>query len=209
MSLRPARLHPMVIAAAAATLALGVPGVAAVAQATATPVAAPAAPAARGARAHDVDRSHSEINFVASARLLDAHGHFKSWNADIQLDPEQLEQSRASIVIDTRVERRDNHLRSADFLNVAAHPTITFVSRSIARTSPEAGTITGDLTMRGVARLVTVPVSMVFYQNGRGRFRGQFTLKRSEYGITYSSTMNPIADEIEVQFNLSVVERKG
>ena len=204
----------MVIAAAAATLALGVPGVAAVAQATATPVAAPAAPAARGARAHDVDRSHSEINFVASARLLDAHGHFKSWNADIQLDPEQLEQSRVSITIDaasidTRVERRDNHLRSADFLDVAAHPTITFVSRSIARTSPEAGTITGDLTMRGVARLVTVPVSMVFYQNGRGRFRGQFTLKRSEYGITYSSTMNPIADEIEVQFNLSVVERKG
>jgi polyisoprenoid-binding protein YceI len=63
--------------------------------------------------------------------------------------------------------------------------------------------------MRGVTRPVTVPVSMVFYQNGRGRFRGQFTLKRSEYGITYSSTMNPIADEVEVQFNFSVVERRG
>ena len=172
------------------------------------------ASASTAARAHDVDRAHSEINFVASSRLLDAHGHFKTWDADLQIDPDALERSTVKLTIDaasidTRIERRDNHLKSADFLDVAKYPTITFVSSSIAKSAPTTGTITGELTMHGVTKTVQVPVSMVFYQNGRGRFRGQFTLKRSDYGVTYNSGMNPIEDEIQVQFNLSVAEKKG
>lgn len=170
--------------------------------------------AARAARAHDVDRAHCEINFVASSRLLDAHGHFKSWNADLQIDPDALETSTVKLTIDassidTRIERRDTHLKGADFLDVARYPTITFASTSIAKLAPASGTLTGDLTMHGVTRTVQVPVSMVFYQNGRGRFRGQFAIKRSDYGITYNSGVNPIEDEVQVQFNLSVVEKKG
>lgn len=166
------------------------------------------------ARPHDVDKAHSEINFVASSRLLDAHGFFKTWDADLAIDPDALERSTVKLTIDaasidTRIDRCDAHLKSPDFLDVAKYPTITFASKSIARTSPTAGTITGDLTMHGITRSVQVPVSVVFYQNGRGRFRGEFTLKRSDYGITYNSTMNPIEDEIKVQFNLSVAEKKS
>lgn len=177
---------------------------------------APAAPAAArtGLRAHDVDKAHSEINFTASSRLLDAHGFFGKWDADIAIDPQALETSTVRLAIDaasinTRIARRDDHLRSADFFDVAKHPTITFVSKAITRTSPTTGTLTGDLTVRGVTRTVAIPVTMVFYEGGRGRFRGQFQIDRRAFGIVYDSKVNPIADVVDVQFNMSLAEKEG
>jgi polyisoprenoid-binding protein YceI len=165
-------------------------------------------------RPHDVDMAHSEINFVAESRMLSAHGVFGAWTADVMLDPEDLEQSSVSIRIDaasinTRVERRDSHLRSADFFDVAKHPQITFVSRSVRRTGTTTLDIVGDLTMRGVTKPIVVPTSIVFYDNGLGRFKGGFTVRRKEYGIRYNSRLNPIEDDVQVQFNMSIRERKG
>ncbi len=126
---------------------------------------------------HAIDKAHSEINFVADSRLLSAHGFFGKWDAVIQLDPTKLEASTVAITIDastinTRVEMRDNHLRSDDFFAVAKHPTITFTSASVKQTAPNKLDITGDLTVRGVTRRIVVPASMVFYDKGAGRFRG-------------------------------------
>ncbi len=165
------------------------------------------------ARPVDIDKAHSEINFTASSRFLDAHGRFNKWDADIALDPAAFEHStvRLSIdpaSIDTHSERRDAHLKTPDFFDVAKYPAITFVSKSIDKSSPTAGTITGDLTMHGVTRSVQVPVSAVFYESGRGRFRGAFSIARRDYGLSYDSRMNPIGDTVEVQFNMSVVEKK-
>jgi polyisoprenoid-binding protein YceI len=165
-------------------------------------------------RPHDVDKAHSEINFVAESRMLSAHGFFGAWTADVMLDPENLEQSSVTIRIDaasinTRVERRDTHLRSADFFDVARHPQITFVSKSVKRTGTATLDITGDLTMRGTTRAIVVPTSIVFYDNGLGRFKGGFTVNRRQYGINYDSRVNPIEDDVQVQFNMSLRERKG
>jgi polyisoprenoid-binding protein YceI len=165
-------------------------------------------------RPHDVDKAHSEINFVAESRMLSAHGFFGAWTADVMLDPEALEQSSVTIRIDaasinTRVERRDAHLRSADFFDVARHPQITFVSKSVRRTGTTTLDIVGDLTMRGVTKSIVVPTSIVFYDNGLGRFKGGFTVNRKEYGINYDSRVNPIEDDVQVQFNMSLRERKG
>ncbi len=200
------------LAPAAAALALAVATAPLAAQGAATPAKPVAARA--GALAHEVDRAHSEINFVASSRLLDAHGHFKKWDAEVAIDPSALERSTVRLVIDaasidTRIERRDAHLRAADFLDVEKHPQITFVSKAITRTSPTAGTLTGDLTMRGVTKSISIPVSIVFYENGRGRFRGTFPINRRDYGINFNSTLNPIEDVVEVQFNMSIAEKKG
>lgn len=161
----------------------------------------------------DIDKAHSEINFTASSRFLDAHGTFNSWTADVALDPAAFDHSTVKLTIDpasinTRSDRRDAHLKTADFFDVAKYPTITFVSKSIATSAPTAGTITGDLTMHGVTRSVQVPVTAVFYENGRGRFRGEFAVARRDYGLSYDSRMNPIGDTIQVQFNMSVVEKK-
>jgi polyisoprenoid-binding protein YceI len=196
------------LAVTAAALAAA-PIAAVSAQTTATPAAA-----RTGLRAHDVDRAHSQINFTGSSRLLDANGFFDKWDAEVALNPDALETSTVRLVIDaaslnTRVERRDTHLRSPDFFDVAKYPTITFVSTAIAKTSATAGTLTGELTLHGVTKTIAIPVTMVFYEGGRGRFRGQFQINRRDYGINGSSRLNPIADTVDVQFNMSLSEKKS
>ena len=182
------------------------------ATASPTPAAAATLPVRTGVRAFSLDRSHSQINFEAEARLISAEGWFDKWEADVQLDPEQLERGSVRFTIDaasinTRVERRDNHLRSAEFFDVAKYPTITFASKAIRRTGDKTGVITGDLTMHGVTKTIDVPVSMVFYENGRGRFKGSFTLNRQDYGVSGQSRMNKIEDEVEVKFQMAIVDR--
>lgn len=161
----------------------------------------------------DVDKAHSEITFVAPSRMVDAHGSFTRWTADVALDPAAFGRSTVRFTIDpasisTGIDRRDEHLKSADFFDVQKYPTITFVSRSIATSAPNAGTITGDLTIRGVTRSVQVPVTVVAYANGRGQFRGAFAIARNDYGLSYDSRMNPIGDTVRVAFDMNVVERK-
>ncbi len=160
-------------------------------------------------RPHTVDKAHSQINFIAESRLIDARGHFGTWDANINLDPANLAASSVTITIDassidTRVERRDSHLKSADFFDVEKHPTITFVSTAVRPKAEGQLEIEGDLTVRGTTKRVVLPASMVFYEEGTGRFRGEFVLNRKEYGIAYDSRVNPIKDAVTVQWDFAV-----
>ncbi len=160
---------------------------------------------------HVIDKAHSQINFVADARLISAHGFFEKWDAEIQLDPTKVESSSVTITIDassinTRVTMRDTHLRSDDFFAVAKYPTILFKSVSVKETAPNKLEITGDLTIRGVTKRIVVPATMVFYEKAAGRFRGQFSILRRDYGVSYDSTMNPIENEVQVQWDFAIKE---
>ncbi|MBI4637948.1 MAG: YceI family protein [Candidatus Rokubacteria bacterium] len=129
--------------------------------------------------------------------------------------------------IDTDIARRDSHLRSEDFFHVERYPTITFESVRIeprrsggtpptdslrrasgvgrpAASHSHAGlavpvTIIGRLTLRGVTREIAVPVE-VRLTDGALVARGELSLKRSDYAITYQSFLNPIADVVRVAF---------
>ena len=85
------------------------------------------------------------------------------------------------------------------------------MSNAIAANGDKQWTMTGDLTVRGRTRTVTVPIREVFYESspagGRGRYKGAFSLKRFEYGLSYQSRLNPIEDEIQIQWEMSVVEK--
>ncbi len=160
---------------------------------------------------HVIDKAHSEINFVADSRLLSAHGFFSKWDADVQVDAENMEASTVSLTIDatsidTRVTRRDEHLRSPDFFDVAKFPAILFKSTAVKKTADGKLDITGDLTVRGVTKRIVVPATMVFYEKGAGRFRGQFTINRKDFGVAYNSTVNPIEDAVQVQWDMSLKE---
>lgn len=161
---------------------------------------------------HVVDQAHSQINFVADARFISCHGHFDKWQADVNLDPSRIESSSVKMTIDaasinTRIERRDNHLRSKDFFWVEQHPTITFASTRIAKAGTRTYNVTGDLTLRGVTKQITIPAEHVFYENNRGRFRGTFQISRKEFGISFDSPMNSIADIVTVQFDVNVLDK--
>src|SRR5262245_18525102 len=134
-------------------------------------------------RPHIVDQAHSQINFVAEARFISAHGHFDKWDAEVQLDPAKIENSAFKITIEatsinTRIERRDNHLRSKDFFDVATYPQITLVSKKITKTADRKYKVIGDLTLRGVTKQIEVELTHVFYENNRGRFRSTFAINR-------------------------------
>lgn len=60
--------------------------------------------------------------------------------------------------------------------------------------------------MRGATKRIVVPASLVFYEKGAGRFRGEFKVNRMEYGVSYNSALNPIEDEITVQWDMSMKE---
>jgi polyisoprenoid-binding protein YceI len=164
-------------------------------------------------RPYVFDRAHSEINFVAEALLLTAHGFFERWEADVQVDPDNLENSTLTLNIETasintRNERRDNHLRSADFFDAANNPQITFVSKKVTKVDDKNLVINGDLTIRGVTKNMDVPVRVMFLRDGRGRFKGEFQINRQEFGVKYNSRMNPIEDTVNVQFDLNVADKQ-
>jgi len=162
---------------------------------------------------HVIDKAHSEINFVADSRMLSAHGHFSKWDATVALDAANWDASSVTLTIDaasinTRSDRRDGHLRGADFFDVEKHPSITFKSTGVTKTGEGKLDITGDLTVRGVTKRIVVPATMMFYEQGTGRFRGQFAIKREDYGIAYNSKLNPIQNEVQVQWDIALSEPK-
>jgi polyisoprenoid-binding protein YceI len=165
-------------------------------------------------RPHIVDHAHSQINFVAEARFISAHGYFDKWDAEVQLDPAKIENSSFKITIEaasinTRVARRDDHLRSKDFFDVATYPQITLVSKKITKTGDQTYAVAGDLTLRGVTKQLDVEVTKVFYENNRGRFRASFRINRKAFGISYDSKMNPIEDIVQVQVDINVLDKEA
>jgi polyisoprenoid-binding protein YceI len=165
-------------------------------------------------RPHIVDQNHSQINFVAEARFISAHGYFDKWDAEVQLDPAKIENSSFKITIDaasinTRVAMRDNHLRSKDFFDVATYPQITLVSKKITKTGDRTYAVSGDLTLHGVTKQLDVEITEVFYENNRGRFRASFRINRKAFGINYDSKMNPIEDVVQVQVDINVLDKEA
>ena len=156
------------------------------------------------------DAAHSEINFVAESRLLDAHGFWEKWDADIMFNPTAWERSSVKLVIETksvntRVAMRDNHLRSKDFFAADSFPQITFVSKIVNKISDTRLNITGDLTIRGITKTITIPATLVFWDDAgkTGRFKGEFTVQRNDFGVGYNPVGNPIANDVAVSFNLT------
>jgi len=156
------------------------------------------------------DAAHSEINFVAESRLLDAHGFWEKWDADIMFNPTAWERSSVKLVIETksvntRVAMRDNHLRSKDFFAADSFPQITFVSKIVNKISDTRLNITGDLTIRGITKTITIPATLVFWDDAgkTGRFKGEFTVQRNDFGVGYNPVGNPIANDVVVSFNLT------
>ncbi len=141
------------------------------------------------------DQSHSTIGFKVHQFLATTNGRFTKFSGEIDIDREHPEKS--SVVakidvrsIDTRIQKRDDHLRSAEFFNVAKFPDITFKSRSVTRTGPQSGDILGDLTMHGVTKPTTLHVKLLTpISNEVKQTRWAVTtepLKRRDFNLMFS-----------------------
>ena len=112
----------------------------------------------------EIDAAHSSVHFsIRHMMVSNVRGEFTRVAGTVHVDPRDVTRSSVEAVIDassisTRDEKRDEHLRSADFLDVANHPTIEFRSTRITREGDGALTLAGTLTIRGVARQVVLDV---------------------------------------------------
>ena len=160
------------------------------------------------------DPPHSQMNFVGESMFVSAPGYFERWEGDFQIDRQNLENSTVALTIDaaslnTRIQMRDNHLRSKEFFDTATYPQVKFTSTGISKVDDKNYVITGNLTLHGVAKQIQVPVNVVFLRDHDGRFKGEMKLNRRDFGINGDSRMNPIADMVTVQFDMHLQEKQA
>lgn len=145
----------------------------------------------------------SDVGFKATSRLMDVDGKFSRITGEVTLDPKDpatavITLAIESASIETGIGMRDKHLRSADFLDVARFPTMTFEGQRVEVVGRRA-TVTGRLTLHGVTREIVVPVDVRFSESAL-EATGEFQLNRRDYGINYSSFLNPIGNTVHVTF---------
>lgn len=190
-------IMPAVLVAAAGLTALGTLGGAGEKPAPAT------APLAGG---FAVDGVHSFVTFrVKHNNVSYAYGRFNKVSGSFDIDPAKAESGTIDVTvdassIDTGNEKRDTHLKSADFFSVKEFDSLTFKSKSMKKAGDKYE-CTGDLTVHGVTKSVTVPVDLVGTGEGRGGAKlagieSKFTIKRSDFGMNFM--VGPLGDEVTV-----------
>src|SRR5437667_11384361 len=161
---------------------------------TAAALGAALASAAFANETYKFDHAHSTIGFSVHQFLGTTHGKFTKFDGKIDIDREHPENSSVTAKIDvrsidTRIKKRDDHLRSPEFFNAEKFPKITFSSRSVKRTGPESGDILGDLTMHGVTRPITLHVKLLTPLNETSRTRWGVTtdpIMRRDFNLMFA-----------------------
>ena len=158
------------------------------------------------------DQAHTNVGFSVRHFFTQVKGEFKEVKGTIAFDTANPNASKVEVTIptasiNTNNERRDNHLRSDDFFAAEANPTITFVSKAInVDATTKKGTMTGDLTMRGVTKPVTLDVEILgIMSTGQGSVAG-FTargrLNRKDYGINWNRVLDQggtmLSDDVDL-----------
>ena len=192
--------------ATVATLAASLTAATPAFQAPAAPAASAQAPA--GARSFTVDAVHSKALFrVMQMGAGQFWGRFNDVSGTYSFDPSNLATAKFDITIaiesvDSGNGDLDKHLRSPDFFAAKDFPTMTFRSTGLEGASATGGMLKGDLTMKGVTKPVTAKLEFTGMSDmGRGMksgFEATFTIKRSDFGITYGVDKGAIGDEVRV-----------
>ncbi len=173
----------------------------------------------------ELDPAHTGVHFkVRHLMVSSVRGDFEKISAKIVYDEADITKSSADITIDaasidTRVAKRDDHLRSPDFLDVANHPTITFKSKRVEKAGDGTLKMTGDLTIRGVTRETVLsvegPTPAVKDPMGNLRIGGQATTKinRKDFGLVWNKTLEAggvvVGDEIDIAIDLEIYRKPG
>lgn len=158
-----------------------------------------------------LDPDHTYITFfVSHLGFSDMAGMFRKSEGSFTYDEEAKELKSATITVKTdsvfsNHDKRDQHLRGADFLNVGEFPEMTFVASKAEKTSDTEGKVTGDLTLLGVTKPITLDVTFNKagnYPFGDGHYALGFdavgSFKRSDFGMSYGVDGNIVGDEIKL-----------
>jgi polyisoprenoid-binding protein YceI len=159
------------------------------------------------------DPSGSTIGFSVHQFLGTTQGKFTKFNGKIDVNREHPDNSSVTAQIDvrsidTRIKKRDDHLRSAEFFNVDKYPQITFKSRSVKQTGPQSGDILGDLTIHSVTKPVTLHMKLLTPLNDTSRTRWAVTvdpLTRRDFNLMFApatETVSGISQTVPINIEI-------
>lgn len=170
-----------------------------------------------------IDTAHSEIGFKIKHLVISTvSGKFTSFEGKLEGDPEDLTKSKISFSanidsITTGNEQRDGHLKSTDFFDAANHPKLMFSSTAIERKGESEYKVTGDLTIRGVTKPVTLNVEFGGIQtNLYGQTVAGFEItgkiNRQEYGLTWNAVTEAggivVSDDVKIAIDAELVKQQ-
>lgn len=164
-----------------------------------------------------LDTAHTRIGFVARhAMATKVRGQFDEFEGSAHLDGDDPSKSSAELTIQanslqTRNQQRDEHLRSK-FLDMDNHPTITFTSTGVEQVDETKFKVTGDLTIRGVTKPVTVDFELTGAENPSGTFRvgfeGSVTINRKDWGVNWNAATGVLVSEkVTLEFDVAAIRQ--
>lgn len=168
----------------------------------------------------DIDPAHTEVGFkVRHMMVTNVRGNFHDVKGTLEFDESNVTRSSISVTIqaasiDTGVEKRDNHLRSPDFFDVAKYPTLTFKSKNFTKVADGEYKVTGSLTIHGVTREVVLDVEGLDFQakdpwgNTIMGASASTSIKRKDYGLTWNKALETggwlVGDRISILLDVEL-----
>ena len=170
---------------------------------------------------YTLDPAHTRIGFVARhAMVTKVRGSFDEFAGTAVLDGTNPANSRVEVTIeaasiDTRNAQRDEHLRGNDFLAMQEYPKITFVSTGVRQAGETTFEVTGDLTIKGVTKAITIPFEFEGaatdpFGNQRVGFEGAVAINRKDYGVSWNAALEGggvlVSDKVTLEFEISAIK---
>lgn len=183
-----------------------------------------ALPLVAHASSWNIDSEHSNVGFkVRHLMVSNVKGSFDKHTGIVEIDEKDITKSKVMVTIDTNsintnVQKRDEHLRSADFFDVAKYPAMTFVSKKINKTGKDRLKVTGDLTLHGITKEVALDVEGLSKESkdpwGNLRRGATATTKinRKDYGLTWNAALETggvaVGEEVAIILEIEMIKAK-
>lgn len=174
------------------------------------------------AATYKIDADHSTVMFKVRHLIGKVTGRFDKFEGSFVYEKDKPKAWKTQTTIqassiNTNTVKRDEHLRSPDFLEVQKYPTITFVSKKVTDIQGNKFKIIGDLTIRGVTKSVALDTEFLGegkdpWGNEQADFTAKLTIDRKDYGLTWNQAVETggvlVGDEVEIQLDISGYKQK-
>jgi polyisoprenoid-binding protein YceI len=183
-----------------------------------------ALPLVASASTWTIDPDHSNVGFkVKHLMVSNVKGSFDKHTGAVEINDKDITKSKVEVTIDTasintNVQKRDEHLRSTDFFDVAKYPTMTFVSKKVDKAGKNKLKVTGDLTLHGVTRQVVLDVEPLSAESKDpwGNIRRGTTattkIDRKDFGLTWNKGLETggvlVGEEVTINLEIEMIKAK-
>jgi polyisoprenoid-binding protein YceI len=169
-----------------------------------------------------IDPMHSEVQFKVKHLVISTvTGSFKNFEGTVETEGDDFSNAKINFSVDvssinTNQEQRDGHLKSADFFDAEKYPHISFESTSVTKESDENYKLTGNLTIKGVTKPVTLEVehggiATDFYGNTKAGFEIEGKINRKEFGLTWDGVTEAgsivVGEDIKLNINIQLAKQ--